>query len=217
MEHLIGVWAVLELGGVMMYPLLFLALVGSVVMLEKGLLFWRYGRLPRVLVELVESHDFGWADFERELMALEPRNYYGRFFRAILSNRSKPVWWVESQAGNAAQRIEKILNRGLWMLDTVVTAAPLMGLLGTIMGMMQAFKMIGGHGLADPSGVTTGVAEALIATAFGLLIALITLFGFNFLSRLQSQTLDEMERIGSRLLDRMRLDQERMEATREAA
>ncbi|HXQ22960.1 MAG TPA: MotA/TolQ/ExbB proton channel family protein, partial [Candidatus Acidoferrales bacterium] len=56
--------------------------------------------------------------------------------------------------------------------------------------------------------VTAGVAQALIATALGLLIALVALFAFNFLSRLKSRALDDMERLGSRLVDRIRLDQE---------
>jgi biopolymer transport protein ExbB len=94
----------------------------------------------------------------------------------------------------------------MWVLDTVITAAPLLGLLGTIFGMMHSFKLIGPAGLLNPGGVTAGVAEALIATAVGLLIALIALFAFNYLTRLQAQTLDEMERLGTRLLDHIRLD-----------
>jgi biopolymer transport protein ExbB len=96
----------------------------------------------------------------------------------------------------------------LWILETVVTAAPLMGLLGTITGMMQAFKVIGGAGLVAPTQVTSGVAQALIATALGLLIAIFALFGFNFFARVQSQALDRMERLGSKLVDHIRLDQE---------
>jgi biopolymer transport protein ExbB len=93
------------------------------------------------------------------------------------------------------------------VLETIVTAAPLLGLMGTIGGMMDAFKIIGGSGVVNPTGVTGGVAQALIATAIGLLIALIALFGFNYFSRVQSQTMDEMERLGTRLIDHIRLDQ----------
>src|ERR1700726_5112446 len=113
-----------------------------------------------------------------------------------------------SRAGDEAGSLEKSLNRGLWVLETVVTAAPLLGLLGTITGMMQAFKVIGGSGLVAPTQVTSGVAQALIATALGLLIAIFALFGFNFFNRMQSQALDRMERLGSRLVDHIRLDQE---------
>ena len=113
-----------------------------------------------------------------------------------------------NRMGDEAGRIEKTMSRGLWILETVVTAAPLMGLLGTITGMMQAFQVIGGSGLVAPTRVTSGVAQALISTALGLLIALIALFGFNFFSRAQSQALDDMERLGSKLADHIRLDQE---------
>ncbi len=94
------------------------------------------------------------------------------------------------------------------MLETIVTAAPLLGLVGTVLGMMHAFQIIGGEGIVNPTGVTGGVAQALVATVIGLLIALISLFGFNYFSRVQSQTMDEMERLGTRLIDHIRLDQE---------
>jgi biopolymer transport protein ExbB len=92
------------------------------------------------------------------------------------------------------------------VLETIVTAAPLLGLLGTITGMIRAFKLFGNQGLVDPSGVTGGVAEALIATALGLFIALIALFAFNFFSHRQAQVMDEMGRLGTRLVDHIRLD-----------
>ena len=135
-------------------------------------------------------------------------NIYRRFFGVISDNREKPAWWVESRAGDEAGDIEKSLGRGLWVLETVVTAAPLLGLLGTITGMMQAFKVIGGSGLVAPTQVTSGVAQALISTALGLLIALFALFGFNFFARTQSQALDHLERLGSKLIDHIRLDEE---------
>ena len=126
----------------------------------------------------------------------------------IADNRTKPAWWVESRAGDEAGRIEKTLTRGLWVLETIVTGAPLLGLLGTITGMMQSFNVIGASSLVAPTQVTAGVAQALIATALGLLIAVMALFAFNLFSRMQSHALDTMERLGSRLVDHIRLDQE---------
>src|SRR5208337_3964681 len=165
-------------------------------------------RLPAPLATLVETYGFSWEELEKQLAQLGPGNAYGRFLKVIADNRTDPAWWVESRAGDEAGLIEKVLNRGLWVLETVVTAAPLMGLLGTITGMMAAFNVIGSSGLVAPTQVTSGVAQALIATALGLLIALFALFGFNFFARTQSQALDLMERLGSRLVDHIRLDQE---------
>jgi biopolymer transport protein ExbB len=207
----------LKFGGAMVYPLLALALLTLVIMLDKLFVYWRYVALPARLLELAETYGFDWAELERQLAALGPRNYFGRFFQVIAANRAKPAWWVESRAGDEAQTIEKSLSRGLWVLETIVTAAPLLGLLGTITGMMDSFHLIGAGGLVDPSGVTGGVAQALIATALGLLIAVIALFAFNFLSRRQSQTLDEMERLGTRLVDNIRLGQHEQGVRHEAA
>lgn len=203
---------VLRHGGAIIYPLLALALAALVVMLDKVIVYRRYARLPEDLRQLVETYGFDWAELDRHLVDLGPRNYFGRFFKVILDNRAKPAWWVESRAGDEALQIEKALGRGMWVLDTVVTAAPLLGLLGTLFGMMQSFRLIGPDGLVNPGGVTAGVAEALIATAVGLSIALIALFGFNYLTRLQAQMLDEMERLGTRLLDHIRLDAREAEA-----
>jgi biopolymer transport protein ExbB len=208
---------VLKHGGPIIYPLLALALAALVVMLDKTIVYRRHARLPEPLRQLVETYGFDWAELDRQLTDLGPRNYFGRFFRVIMEHRTKPAWWVESRAGDEAQQIEKSLGRGMWVLDTVVTAAPLLGLLGTIFGMMQSFRLIGPDGLVNPGGVTAGVAEALIATAVGLLIALVALFGFNYLTRLQAQMLDEMERLGTRLLDHIRLDAQENGAGREAA
>jgi biopolymer transport protein ExbB len=178
------------------------------VMIEKIILYWRYAGISDDLLSLVETYGFDWKELEARLARTRPRNYYRRFFEAVLANRHHPAWWTESRAADEAQLIEKALGRRLWVLETIVTAAPLLGLLGTILGMMHAFQLIGGSGLVNPTGVTGGVAQALIATAVGLLIALIALFGFNYFSRLQSQTLDEIERLGTRLIDHIRLDQQ---------
>jgi biopolymer transport protein ExbB len=205
----------LKFGGAMVYPLLALAILALVITIDKLFIYWRYVQLPHVLLELVETYGFAWTDLERYLATLGQRNYFARFFRVIMENRGKPAWWVESRAGDEAQQIEKALGRGLWVLETVVTAAPLLGLLGTITGMMHSFQLIGGNGLVDPTGVTGGVAQALIATALGLFIAIVALFSFNFFSRRQSQALDEMERLGTRLVDNIRLSEHEQENSHE--
>jgi biopolymer transport protein ExbB len=208
MTELAGAWEALRFGGAMVYPLLLLGAIAIVIILDRTVMYRRALRLPRGLLELVETYGFAWDELEQELSRLPRMNCYRRFFEVIAANRTKPAWWVESRAGDEAGRIEKGLGRGLWVLETIVTAAPLMGLLGTITGMMQSFRVIGASSLVAPTQVTAGVAQALIATALGLLIAILALFGFNFFARTQSHALDQMERLGSRLTDHIRLDQE---------
>lgn len=202
-------WDALRFGGATVYPLLALGVLAVMITLDRAALYARAVRMPSNLLALVETYGFAWGDLERELKGLGPRNAYGRFFQVIVDNRHQPAWWVESRAGDEAGQIERVLARGLWLLETIVTAAPLLGLLGTITGMMQSFRIIGGSGLVAPTQVTGGVAQALIATALGLLIAVVALFAFNLFSRLQAAAMDQMERLGTRLIDHIRLDQEK--------
>jgi biopolymer transport protein ExbB len=75
---------------------------------------------------------------------------------------------------------QSLLHRRLVVLDTIVTLAPLLGLLGTVLGMISAFQIISIKGTSHPAGITGGVAEALIATASGLAIAIFSLIGYNW-------------------------------------
>jgi len=208
MQEVAGAWQALKFGGAMVYPLLLLGALALIIIVDRAVVYRGMLHLPRSLLDLVETYEFSWSELEAELLKLSAGNAYRRFLGVIAANRTRPAWWVESRAGDEAGNIEKTLGRGLWMLETVVTGAPLMGLLGTITGMMQAFKVIGASSLVAPTQVTAGVAQALIATALGLLIAILALFGFNLFARMQSHAIDQMERLGSRLVDHLRLDQE---------
>lgn len=204
------IFATLNLGGIMSYLLLVLGIIALALILDKIFFYKKSLKLPINILNLIETYDFNWNSLESNLRLLPEENSYRKFFSAILINRKKPVWWLESRAGDESRLIEKKLNSGLWILETIVTAAPLLGLLGTIVGMMSSFKIIGQDGLVNPTGVTGGVAEALIATALGLFIAIFSLFAFNYFSRRQDQVLDEMERLGTRIIDHIRLDEARL-------
>ncbi len=71
------------------------------------------------------------------------------------------------------------LNKHLWLLDTIVTAAPLLGLLGTILGILDTFSVLASSGISDPAAVSGGIGTALRATALGIGIALYAMLFFN--------------------------------------
>jgi biopolymer transport protein ExbB len=197
----------LKLGGIAIYPLSLLCIIAIALICDKILFYKKLVQLPKNLFDLIETYDFKWNEFEALLSSLATENIYRKFFSVILQNKKQPIWWLESRAADEAKLIEKNLSSGLWVLETIITAAPLLGLFGTIIGMMGSFKLIGVEGLVNPTGITGGVAEALIATAFGLLIAIFSLFAFNYFSRKQDQVFDELERLGTRLTDHIKLDQ----------
>ncbi|MCG6553688.1 MAG: MotA/TolQ/ExbB proton channel family protein [Candidatus Magnetominusculus sp. LBB02] len=192
----------------MVYPLVVLGVLVLAILLDRTIVYIRCTRLPNQTIELVETYSFKWIKLEERIASLSSGSHYKRFFQVILDNRAHPAWWVESRASDEAQLIEMSLNRGLWMLETIVTAAPLLGLVGTIIGMMESFRLIGSSGLVNPTGITGGVAQALIATTLGLVIALIALFSYNYFSHLHANTMDKMQRLGTRLIDHLRMDEE---------
>lgn len=196
----------IKLGGSVIYPLALLCIISTALIIDKILLYKKLVNLPQSLFNLIETYNFKWNEFEQELSRLGDKNFYRRFFTIILENKKNPIWWLESRAEDEAKIIEKNLNNGLWILETIITASPLLGLLGTIFGMMNSFKIIGTNGLVNPAGVTAGVAESLIATAFGLFIAVFSLFAFNYFSKKNDQVLDELERLGTRIIDHIKLD-----------
>lgn len=208
MQYLTTSLQALKLGGLMVYPLFALGVLAVAVLLDRIFVYVRYCGLPTRMVKIAETYNFAWAELEQCMEGIAPGSFYRRLFQVITDNRTNPVWWVESRAADEAQLIEMALNRGLWILETIVTAAPLVGLVGTIIGMMESFRLIGTSGLVNPTGITGGVAQALIATTLGIVIALIALFAFNFFSHLNANIMDKMERMGTRLIDRLRMDKE---------
>jgi biopolymer transport protein ExbB len=207
-SHFEAMRSALQAAGIFIYPLLVVGLIGVASSVDRLYVFLRYARRPSGLSGLLADPHFSWDGFRELLSQAAPYGAYARFFKAIVENASRPVWWIESRAAEEAGSIERQLGQGLWILETVVTAAPLLGLLGTISGMIGAFRLFGGSGAVDPGAVTGGVAEALIATAIGIVIALLALSAYNFFSHRQALVLDEMERLGTRLIDRIRLDRE---------
>lgn len=92
-----------------------------------------------------------------------------------------------------------MIKQRLTILDTIITLAPLLGLLGTVTGMIGSFGIMSQVGIGQPHAVTGGVAEALIATATGLLIAILTLVPYNYFSSRAEREIEEIEYYASRL------------------
>jgi biopolymer transport protein ExbB len=95
------------------------------------------------------------------------------------------------------------MDRNLWIVDTAVTLAPLLGLLGTIIGMIQSFNVLGSAAKGNPDMVTGGIAHALIATAFGLLIAIIAVVFLNYFNKKNRLALHQMELLKAMVINRL--------------
>jgi biopolymer transport protein ExbB len=178
-------------GGPIMWPLLVLSIVALTVVLERFIFIARE-RLRRksgVVEDILTHVERG--DLETAAHAgAGVRDFVARALTYALTHREKSFSEAMLRAANWEL---KLFNRGLTILDTTITLAPLLGLLGTVTGMIRSFGMLGGAELGAPSAITGGIAEALIATAFGLGIAITALLPFNYLNARQEEARLEMQ------------------------
>jgi len=195
-------------GGFMMVPLLISALLALTVAIDRLALFasaykTKTGLLQGSFERLKEGKQA-----EAGALCREQPGPVGAVLAAGIEHLTNPLEEMELAMKNAGESWVPRLERRIHVIDTVITAAPLMGLLGTITGMMASFRVLSDKGVNDPGAITGGVSEALIATATGLVIALLCLVAYNYLTARIKEFIYEMESAGSRLVE-LRLGLER--------
>jgi len=168
-------------GGPVMWPLLACSIVALAIVFER-LVFWfrlsmhKNQTLINRIFTLTEEGDFETAIREGETSPC----LVCRILTSGLAHHKYGL--AQSLEAAALFEIEK-MKRYLSVLDTIITAAPLLGILGTVSGIIVSFDLLGDAGIEDPKAVTGGIAQALITTATGLSIAIATLLPYNALTR----------------------------------
>jgi biopolymer transport protein ExbB len=186
--------SVIVKGGLIMIPLLAASLIAATVIVER-LYFWRSLRAREVdstILALVAEGDFKQA---MEVASTSQHPVARVLHAGILSRNISPGTAMQAMA----QAELRQLRRYLPVLDTIITLAPLLGLLGTITGMISAFGIVSEAGLGQPHAITGGIAEALIATATGLLVAIVALIPYNYFRARAEEMTDVMEERATRL------------------
>jgi biopolymer transport protein ExbB len=177
-------------GGPIMWPILIITFLGITVVVERILFIIRENsaREPEVVEKMLERVEA--RDIEGAIqLGKKSKDFVARILTYALTHR-------ESSLSNAFIRASnQELNRfaqGMATLDTVITAAPLLGLLGTVTGMMRTFGNMQGDLATAAGSITGGVAEALIATACGLAIAVTALLPYNYLNARAEEARNEV-------------------------
>ena len=194
MLHIGSLIQTLAKGGPVMIPLVLCSVVALAVVIERFGFWWRQGDVEPAerALELAER---GKLDEALEI-ARRSGTATARVIAAGLAERqAPPAAAMEAAAQTEMGRLRSYLP----VLDTIITLSPLLGLLGTVTGMIAAFGILSTSGMNQPNAITGGVAEALIATAAGLAIAIATLVPYNYFLARAEQALDAMERLASRV------------------
>lgn len=178
-------------GKEIMWPILLLSFVAITVVIERIIFLFRESasREPEVVEKMLEAVER--ADTEGALeMGRKSKDFIAKILVYSLSNRQYSLSNAFIRA--SGQELARY-QQGMATLDTCITAAPLLGLLGTVTGMMRTFGALGGGDIGAAAGqITGGVAEALIATACGLFIAILGLLPYNVLNARAEQAKNEV-------------------------
>lgn len=186
-------WEYFEAGGPLMWPLLLCSIVALAVILER-MWFWHVINLKRdesraeeIFTEIEKNGSARPVPAKGVLTQLLDVG-----LNAGLGERGKAmeVITLETLAR---------MRRGMSILDTIITAAPMLGIMGTVLGIISSFDMLGAAGVSEPKAVIAGIAQALLTTATGLGIAVVAIFPYNYFTARIDTAQDIMEAYATRL------------------
>jgi biopolymer transport protein ExbB len=189
-----GIVSLLIKGGLIMIPLLASSVIALTVIVER-LFFWRALQSQAVHTTILDLVAQGELEAAYRVASRSSHPIAHVLQAGLAHKHLSPGTAMQA----AAQAEVGQLRRYLPILDTIITLGPLLGLLGTITGMISAFGIMSEAGLGQPHAVTGGVAEALIATATGLFIAIMTLVPYNYFNAKVEQLMSLMEEQATRL------------------
>ena len=192
---------IVKSGGWLMLPIILCAIIAMGVILER---YWTLQQ-TRVLPEDLTSKVWGWVKKDqldqKQIQTLHQGSALGQILAAGLVNRDGERVVLKDAIEDTGRHVVHELERYLEMLGTVAAISPLLGLLGTVIGMVKVFAAITTHGVGNPTVLAGGIAEALITTAAGLTVAIPALIGYRYFRTRVDTLVIEMEKEAIKLVE----------------
>ena len=173
---------IINQGAIATYPLIFLSIISVTVVLER---LWSLRNISsatlRICESLMDPIKKGQWDLAIAICRQNSDSPAARIFLRIFDKgTSQPLEAVNTFATEAMFEETQILKKNLWILGTVASSAPFIGLLGTVVGIIKSFESMAIAGTGGFAVVAAGISEALVATALGLAVAIIALIFYNY-------------------------------------
>ena len=171
-------WDIFNQGGPVMYPLLVCSILALSVVIERAIFWIRLGiqSQPTLVDEILELARQGdWESIKNK--TVHTKDYIIKILvSGILHREFSMIKAMEAAANDQIKHMRRFMG----VLDTMITVAPLLGIFGTVLGIISSFEILGAAGIEHPQEVTSGIAQALITTAAGLGIAILSVFPYNY-------------------------------------
>jgi biopolymer transport protein ExbB len=194
-------WEIVRAGGPFMWPIILCSVVAAAIILERLWTLQEQRVLPRDLIrrvrQLVEADQVT----DKVIAALEQNSPLGRVLAAGLAHRHRSREMMMERLEDAGRHVVHDLERFLNTLGTIASISPLLGLLGTVTGIIKSFNALQAGAAGDPRMLSGGIAEALIATAAGLCVAIPALISYRYLRGRVESFVVEMEKDAIKLAD----------------
>lgn len=194
---------IVKSGGLLMIPILGCSVVAAAIIIER---LWTLQQ-KRVLPDNLSRTVWKWVKKkqlnDKNIKALDESSPLGAILAAGLMNRDRERVVMKERIEDTGRHVVHDLERFLGSLGTIAAITPLLGLLGTVIGMIKVFSAITAHGVGDPSVLAQGISEALITTGAGLSVAIPALIGYRYLSGRVDGLVIQMEKEAMRLIDRL--------------
>ncbi|MEZ5475384.1 MAG: MotA/TolQ/ExbB proton channel family protein [Steroidobacteraceae bacterium] len=196
-------WEIVRAGGPLMWPIILCSIIAAAIIFERLWTLQEKRVLPRDLLQkitqLVEQDQIT----DKVIQALEKNSPLGRVLAAALSSRHRGRAIMMERLEDTGRHVVHELERFLNTLGTIAGVSPLLGLLGTVTGIIKAFNAINAGGMGDPRMLSGGISEALLTTAAGLLVAIPALVAYRYLRGDVDRIVIEMEKDALRLVDEL--------------
>ena len=194
-------WEIVRAGGPLMWPIILCSVIALGIVVER---MWTL-QAPRVMPpgllqkvwQLVEAGQVT----DKVIAALEQNSPLGRVLAAGLASRHRPRAVMRERLEDTGRHVVHELERFLNTLGTIAAVSPLLGLLGTVTGIIKAFNAITVGAMGDPRALSGGISEALITTAAGLVVAIPSLIAYRYLRGRVDRIVIDMEKSAIALAD----------------
>ena len=186
-----------------MYPIIFCSIVALAVFIERLWVLRRKHIIPGEFIRSVEELLKKLKISEAIFLSQGDTSSIAKIFLAGLKNTGRGMWLVKEAIEERGNREAIILEKRVGILSTIANLTPLLGLLGTVSGMIKTFNIISVQGVGNPAPLAAGIAEALITTAAGLSVAIPALVCHRILKDKAESLIFEMEENSIKIIEIM--------------
>ena len=190
-------------GGIFIHPIIFCSIIALAIFLERRWVLRRKNFIPEEFIHNVEELLRKQKIPDATFLCQGHSSSIAKIFLAGLKNSGRGMWLVKEAIEERGGREAAILEKHVNILSTIANLTPLLGLLGTVSGMIKTFNVISVQGVGNPAPLAGGIAEALITTASGLCVAIPTLVCYRILKDKAESLIFEMEESSIKIFEIM--------------